>query len=63
MAIQLDHVIAPIYQHLRRVADVSTGSMSSQTYNSDGSTLPTQLDNVVCWLVSAIAVSFKELWV
>lgn len=63
MAIQLDHVIAPIYQHLRRIADDSTGSMSSQIDNSDGSTIPAQLDNVVCRLVSAMAVSFKELWV
>lgn len=63
MAIQLDHVITPIYQHLRRVVDDSTGSMSIQTDNNDGSTLPAQLDNVVCRLVSSMAVSFKELWV
>lgn len=63
MAIQLDRVISPIYQQLRRVADDPAGSMSLQTDKSDGFALPAQLDNVVHRLVSAIAVSFKELWV
>lgn len=59
VAIQLDHVVAPIYHHLRRVANGSTGSVSSPTADGDGFVL----DNIVSQLGSAITVSFMELWV
>lgn len=62
VAIQLDHVITPIYEHLKGVADDPTGSVPSQTNNTDGSTL-LAIHSIVCRLVSAMAVSFKELWV
>ena len=63
VAIQLDHIISPIYQHLNRVASESVGLMSSQIDNSDRFALPPLLDDVICRLLSTLSVSFKELWV
>ena len=62
VAIQLDYVITPIYEHLKQVAHDSTSLGLSQTDYTDGSTLPA-IHNIVCRLVSVMAVSFKELWV
>ena len=57
VAMKFTGVVAPLYQRLCQIAD------DSEADDTDKSAIRAQLDGIICQLVSAMAIPFKDLWI
>jgi hypothetical protein len=57
VAMKFTSAIAPLYEDLRQIAD------DSEMGVSDGAAMPVQLDRIIRQLVSAMGMTFQELWI